>query len=79
MKIAFFSSMLVATLFQTSCGSIDKKSKKEDYSYNFSYNGCKTEKSFKSKGDYCKFILDDAFNNFCAREMREQAFKSQGC
>jgi hypothetical protein len=43
MKIAFLSSILVATLFQTSCGSIDKKSKKEDYSYNFSYNGCKTK------------------------------------
>ena len=44
----------------------------ESYSYEYEFNGCKTEQhTFNSKAAYCAGLQDDELNNHCAWQMRE--------
>lgn len=65
----------------SSCGEgLLKTEKKEssgstNYSYEYTENGCNTGKrSFNSKDSYCKGLMDDSANNYCARSMREETY-----
>lgn len=50
---------------------------KEDYSYEYTENGCPTQKqTFKSRNDYCNGLKDDQRNHYCARGLRYEAFKA---
>ena len=59
-------------------GEKTQKSVKKTFSYSFSYNGCETGKhTFKSEGAYCKGLLDEALNRYCAAKMRRDRYKSE--
>ena len=50
----------------------------EEYSYEFSNNGCKTgAHDFNSLEDLCKGLQDDSLNNNCAYSMRRDLFEAQ--
>lgn len=60
------------------CGNTKKDD--ESYSYEFSFNGCKTEKqTFSSKEAMCEGLQDEVLNKGCAVASRKDFFKSQGC
>ncbi len=64
----------VVTLSVTACNqSIGQKS--ETYAYDYSVNGCDTKHSFKSKGELCNALRDDALNGGCARVERLERYK----
>ena len=55
---------------------IEKKN--ENYSYDYTENGCKTgAHSFSDLGSYCKALQDEELNKGCAGKMRKDAFSTQ--
>ena len=79
LKILFFVFLLAG------CGgddgiNIEDKSNSESYSYDYTFNGCKTGKhSFSNKKDYCNGLADEGRNNGCAGQLRCGAFLENGC
>ena len=68
--------VLFFVLLLAGCG--DNKS--EDFSYNYTVNGCSTgEQSFGSKEALCNGLADDERNNGCAGARRCEEFNNQGC
>lgn len=69
----------------TACGSDGKIGTKvsktsEKYSYDFTDNGCKTNKQSSNSIDgLCRKLEDHALNNYCAYGMRAEEFKRYNC
>lgn len=51
-----------------------------EYNYSFTRHGCSTgcHVSYSVK-DYCAQLLDDALNNYCAKQERKEAFEQSNC
>lgn len=50
--------------------------KTESFSYDLTYNDCKTEKhTFSSKQEMCDGLKDESLNKGCAQQLREDYFK----
>ena len=76
--------MALAVVLLSACGSdgigtkVEKKSAK--FSYDFTENGCKTQKqSADSVDGICRKLKDHALNNYCAYGMRAEEFKRYNC
>lgn len=71
--------VLALTSFSiVACGDdgADVSIKSEKYSYDFTLNGCKTEKqTFESLEAMCKGLQSHSLNHGCAEGMREDYFK----
>ena len=53
------------------------QNKKESFEYDFTQNNCPTgKKSFSSRDAMCDALKNDDANNFCARELRYEYFKT---
>lgn len=47
----------------------------QDYSYNFTVNGCTTgDQAFSSLDSMCEGLKNDSLNNYCAYDLRRSKF-----
>ncbi len=80
-------TVLALALGLTGCGSDagpeignETSSHSAQYTYEFSYNNCSTEKqTFTSLEAMCDGLKSESRNNGCAVSMREGYFKERGC
>jgi hypothetical protein len=72
-KIQKLALMTLVVLGAFACS---KEEKEEKYSYDFSENGCKTEKhEFGSVPALCDGLQDESLNHSCASSMRRSMFE----
>lgn len=76
--------ILLAIFAAPSCGPAPFKPAKRvriqpsSYTYEYNDQGCKTGKqTFATKDEYCRGLMDDELNNYCARSSRETTFNEQ--
>ena len=76
----FPASLLGAFVFMNGCSGsslTDGLKKQSSFTYELSENGCSTgEKTFSTNDAMCNALKDDAFNNYCAQNLRYQKFQS---
>jgi hypothetical protein len=73
MKITHALLILVSAASFSAC-----EDKKEDGSYSYEINGCKTgAQSYSSKDELCSKLKNDSLNNGCARSARRERFNQE--
>ncbi len=74
-----YQIFILLSLCNASCMTSKKIEKKnENYSYDYTENGCKTgAHSFSDLASYCKALQNEDLNNGCAGKMRNDAFSNQ--
>lgn len=57
-----------------------KSSQSDDLTYSLTENNCSTGVvPYRDDADLCRALVDDARNNWCARELRRQMFQTKKC
>ncbi len=76
------ASLIVAIGLISACGNDNAEGDNttKSLSYNFEYNGCKTEKhTFDSETAYCEGLQSHSLNKGCAQKLRELDFQAKKC
>ena len=70
---------LLSLFLVAACGTDQGESThSEEFGYNYSHNGCSTEKQvFTSRDAYCSGLQDETLNKGCALSLRKQTFQEQ--